>query len=162
VDDVPGALKLMQATLGRAGYETLCVQDGEAALRAAAEARPIAVILDLIMPGVDGFEFLERFRKMDAGRRTPVIIWTGKDLSAHTVLLLMDIQLPDVDGLQRTREFKADPDLRDIPIVAVTASAMKGDQQKTIDAGCEGYITKPIDTAQFPVEIAGYLRRGPR
>ena len=77
-------------------------------------------------------------------------------------LVLMDIQLPDVDGLQLTREFKADPDLRDIPIVAVTASAMKGDQQKTIDAGCEGYITKPIDTAQFPVEIAGYLRRGPR
>ena len=77
-------------------------------------------------------------------------------------LVLMDIQLPDVDGLQLTREFKADPDLRDIPIVAVTASAMKGDQQKTIDAGCEGYITKPIDTAQFPVEIAGYLRRAPR
>ena len=83
VDDDPGALKLMQATLGRAGDETLCVQDGEAALRAAAEARPIAVILDLIMPGVDGFEFLERFREMDAGRRTPVIIWTVKDLSAY-------------------------------------------------------------------------------
>ena len=47
------------------------------------ERRPIAVILDLIMPGVDGFEFLERFRRMDAGRRTPVIIWTVKDLSAH-------------------------------------------------------------------------------
>ena len=82
--------------------------------------------------------------------------------AVHPRLVLMDIQLPDVDGLQLTREFKADPDLRDIPIVAVTASAMKGDQQKTIDAGCEGYITKPIDTAQFPVEIAGYLRRGPR
>ena len=82
--------------------------------------------------------------------------------AVHPRLVLMDIQLPDVDGLQLTREFKADPDLRDIPIVAVTASAMKDDQQKTIDAGCEGYITKPIDTAQFPVEIAGYLRRGPR
>lgn len=75
-------------------------------------------------------------------------------------LVLMDIQLPDVDGLQLTREFKADSALRDIPVVAVTSYAMKGDQQKTIDAGCDGYITKPIDTRQFPLEIEKYLRRG--
>jgi len=71
--------------------------------------------------------------------------------------VLMDIQLPDVDGLQLTREFKADPALRDIPVVAVTSYAMKGDQQKTIDAGCDGYITKPIDTRQFPLDIEKYL-----
>src|SRR3981081_4565771 len=61
-------------------------------------------------------------------------------------LVLMDIQLPDVDGLELTREFKADPGLRDIPVVAVTSYAMKGDEQKALDAGCDGYITKPIDT----------------
>ena len=83
VDDDPGCLKLMQATLGRSGYDTICREDAEAALQAAAESRPVAVVLDLIMPRVDGFEFLERFRKMDAGRRTPVIVWTVKDLSAH-------------------------------------------------------------------------------
>src|SRR5713101_4215982 len=83
VDDDPGCLKLMQATLGRSGYDTICREDAEAALQAAAESRPIAVVLDLIMPRVDGFEFLERFRKMEAGRRTPVIVWTVKDLSAH-------------------------------------------------------------------------------
>ncbi len=83
VDDDPGCLKLVQATLGRSGYETICREDGEAALHAAAESRPIAVVLDLMMPRVDGFEFLERFRKTEAGRRTPVIIWTVKDLSAR-------------------------------------------------------------------------------
>jgi CheY-like chemotaxis protein len=77
-------------------------------------------------------------------------------------LVLMDIQLPDVDGLQLTREFKSDPELRDIPVVAVTSYAMKGDRQKSIDAGCEGYITKPIDTRQFPLEIEKYLRRSER
>jgi len=82
VDDDPGCLKLMEATLGRSGYETICRRDGLAALEAAAQSRLIAVVLDLVMPGVDGFEFLERFRRTEAGRRTPVIIWTVKDLSA--------------------------------------------------------------------------------
>ena len=72
-------------------------------------------------------------------------------------LILMDIQLPDIDGLQLTREFKADPGLRRIPIVAVTSYAMKGDRQKTLDAGCDGYITKPIDTQQFPLEIKKFF-----
>jgi signal transduction histidine kinase/CheY-like chemotaxis protein/HAMP domain-containing protein len=83
VDDDPGSLKLMQATLRRSGYEAICHADAEAALEAAAESRPAAVVLDLMMPRIDGFEFLERFRKTDAGRRTPVIIWTVKDLSAN-------------------------------------------------------------------------------
>src|SRR5712672_79472 len=72
-------------------------------------------------------------------------------------LVLMDIQLPDVDGLQLTREFKADPDLRDIPVVAVTSYAMKGDRERSLEAGCDGYITKPIDTRQFPIDIEKYI-----
>jgi CheY-like chemotaxis protein len=84
--------------------------------------------------------------------------------AVHPQLVLMDIQLPDVDGLQLTREFKADPELRGIPIVAVTSYAMKGDRQRTVDAGCDGYITKPIDTKQFPIDIQKYLggKRGDR
>jgi len=78
--------------------------------------------------------------------------------AAHPQLVLMDIQLPDIDGLQLTREFKADPGLRSIPIVAVTSYAMKGDRQRALAAGCDGYITKPIDTKQFPIEIQKYLR----
>ena len=80
--------------------------------------------------------------------------------AVHPQLVLMDIQLPDVDGLQLTREFKADPQLREIPVVAVTSYAMKGDRQRSLDAGCDGYITKPIDTQQFPLQIRKYL--GPR
>src|SRR5438132_12793952 len=77
----------------------------------------------------------------------------------HPRLVLMDIQLPDVDGLQLTREFKADPELRDIPIVAVTSYAMRGDRERSMSAGCDGYLTKPIDTSQFPDEIRKFLRR---
>ncbi|HZQ61647.1 MAG TPA: response regulator [Casimicrobiaceae bacterium] len=59
-------------------------------------------------------------------------------------LILMDVQLPGMDGLELTRRLKADPRTRDIAIVAVTAYAMKGDEQKALDAGCDGYISKPI------------------
>jgi CheY-like chemotaxis protein len=94
------------------------------------------------------------------------VVHTASDAQAARIsiranrpqLVLMDIQLPDVDGLQLTREFKADPELRHIPVVAVTSYAMKGDRQKTLDAGCDGYITKPIDTREFPLEIKKYLR----
>lgn len=74
-------------------------------------------------------------------------------------LILMDLSLPGMDGLQATAALKADPRTRFIPVVAVTAHAMKGDEQKALAAGCEGYITKPIDTRMFPTLVAEYLRR---
>lgn len=74
-------------------------------------------------------------------------------------LILMDLSLPGMDGLQATAALKADPRTRSIPVVAVTAHAMKGDEQKALAAGCEGYITKPIDTRMFPTLVAEYLRR---
>lgn len=73
-------------------------------------------------------------------------------------LILMDIQLPDIDGLELTRRLKADPTTRDICIVALTAYAMKGDEQRARAAGCDGYITKPIDTRALPGVVAGYLQ----
>jgi CheY-like chemotaxis protein len=74
-------------------------------------------------------------------------------------LILMDLSLPGMDGLQTTAALKANPQTRAIPVVAVTAHAMKGDEQKALDAGCEGYITKPIDTRMFPTLVAQYLQR---
>ncbi len=75
-------------------------------------------------------------------------------------LILMDLQLPGVDGLELTRRLKADPTTRDIKIVAVTAYAMKGDQEKAIAAGCDAYVTKPIDTRGLPALIASQLGEG--
>src|SRR5262245_28841304 len=72
----------------------------------------------------------------------------------HPPVILMDIQLPDMDALEATRKIKADPATRDIRVLAVTAYAMKGDEQKAIDAGCDGYITKPIDTRSLSEVVA--------
>jgi two-component system cell cycle response regulator DivK len=63
----------------------------------------------------------------------------------HPDLILMDIELPGLDGLEVTRRLKADPALRDIPVLALTAYAMRGDEQRCRAAGCDGYLTKPID-----------------
>jgi CheY-like chemotaxis protein len=72
-------------------------------------------------------------------------------------LILMDVQLPGMDGLELTRRLKADPRYRDILIIALTAYAMKGDDQKAYRAGCDGYLSKPIDTTQLPKTVAEYL-----
>ena len=75
-------------------------------------------------------------------------------------LILMDIALPGMDGLTLTRKLKADQRTRHIPIVALTAFAMKGDDQRAFDAGCDGYITKPIDTRKLPEQVAAFLVQG--
>jgi CheY-like chemotaxis protein len=80
--------------------------------------------------------------------------------SRRPELILMDVALPGMDGLALTRRLKADEATRGIRIVALTAFAMKGDDQKARDAGCDGYIAKPIDTRRLPVQVAGYLRMG--
>ncbi|MEW6306879.1 MAG: response regulator [Verrucomicrobiota bacterium] len=74
-------------------------------------------------------------------------------------LILMDIALPGMDGLTLTRLLKADARTRHIRIVALTAFAMKGDDQKALDAGCDGYITKPIDTRRLGGQVLEVLER---
>ena len=73
-------------------------------------------------------------------------------------LVLMDIQLPGMDGLSATKIIKEDPELKDIPIVALTSYAMQGDEEKALAAGCTGYITKPIDTRNFLKTVSEYLK----
>jgi CheY-like chemotaxis protein len=72
-------------------------------------------------------------------------------------LILMDIQLPGIDGLTLTRQLKANPEYKNIVIIAVTSFALKGDKEKALDAGCDDYITKPIDTMDLPVRILHFL-----
>ncbi len=76
-------------------------------------------------------------------------------------LILMDIQLPEISGLEIAKMLKADDDLRDIPVVAVTAFAMKGDEQKIRDGGCDGYIAKPISVANFLQTVSKFLEPEP-
>jgi len=74
-------------------------------------------------------------------------------------LILMDLQLPELDGFTTTQILKQDATTRDIPVVALTAYAMTGDAERALEAGCDGYITKPIDKQGFLETVASYLRR---
>ncbi len=91
-------------------------------------------------------------------------LWEAEDarqamkiLSTHTPdLILVDINLPEVDGLTFTREIKALPALKSIPIVALTANVMRGDKDRALQAGCDGYIEKPIDVDHFIEQISAF------
>ena len=74
-------------------------------------------------------------------------------------LILMDIQLPGMDGLELTRRLKAEPARRHIVIIALTAYAMKGDRERALAAGCDDYVSKPIDTEALTVLVAHHLAR---
>jgi CheY-like chemotaxis protein len=72
-------------------------------------------------------------------------------------LILMDLSLPALDGWEATRTIKAIPQVANIPVVALTAHAMVGDRERALEAGCDGYISKPIEVARFFDELRGYL-----
>lgn len=99
------------------------------------------------------FEGYDILKAVDAEEAQVFLVATLPDL------ILLDIALPGMDGLTLTRKLKAEERTRGIRIVALTAFAMKGDDQKAFDAGCDGYITKPIDTRKLPDQVAAYLAR---
>jgi CheY-like chemotaxis protein len=113
VDDNPANLKLARVVLSIEGYEVRTAGDAEEARAALRSFRPRLILMDLQMPGMDGFEL--------------------------------------------TRTLKADPATQGIVVLALTAYAMKGDEEKARAAGCDGYIAKPIDTRGLPGVVAGYL-----
>jgi CheY-like chemotaxis protein len=77
-------------------------------------------------------------------------------------LIVMDIQLPKMDGLEVTKRLRQTSYFRRVPIIALTASAMEGDKEKIIAAGCDEYISKPVNTRRFPLLVAEMLRRRKR
>jgi two-component system, cell cycle response regulator DivK len=99
----------------------------------------------------EGYTLLEAANAHDGLRQV---------LAAPPDLILMDINLPEVDGYTTTARIKATPGLKNVKVVAVTANVMKGDREKTLAAGCDGYIQKPIDVDQLPRQIARFLARG--
>ncbi len=80
--------------------------------------------------------------------------------SQNPDLILMDVQLPGMDGLTATGLLKQDPDTQHIPIIALTAFAMKGDRERMLDGGCDDYVTKPIDYKLFLSIVARHLQAG--
>lgn len=82
-----------------------------------------------------------------------------KDASVKPGAIVMDIQLPGISGADCATQIKADPETADIPIIAVTAFSMPGDEARFLKAGCDDYLSKPISVPQFATTIAAYYRR---
>ena len=123
------------------------------------KTKTILVIEDnkLNMKLVNGLVKIGKYRMLEA-----IDAESGIELirEQRPDLVLMDIQLPGMDGLSATKIIKADPELKDIPIVALTSYAMQGDEEKALAAGCTGYITKPIDTRKFLETVSQYIKDG--
>lgn len=109
---------------------------------------PINLKLISVLLGLEGYEVREA---TDSAEALAIL----KTFRPH--LILADIQMPGMDGLELTRQLKADSATRDTIIIAMTAYAMKGDEERALEAGCDGYIAKPIDTRALPAIVAGYL-----
>jgi two-component system cell cycle response regulator DivK len=86
---------------------------------------------------------------------------TGLDVAVEMQpdLILLDINLPEIDGYDLARRFRNTPGLEQVPILAITANVMKGDRERTLDSGCDGYIQKPIDVDRLPQQVRMALRR---
>jgi two-component system cell cycle response regulator DivK len=97
-----------------------------------------------------------------AGFRTLEAATGGESISlAHEHqpdVILMDIRLPDMDGTEATRKLKEDPRTEDIPVIALTSLAMKGDRELLLAAGFDGYLEKPISIREFPDQVRGFVR----
>lgn len=77
----------------------------------------------------------------------------------HPNLILMDINMPEMDGYTLTANIRSLPNLKDVPIIALTANVMKGDRERSIQAGCDGYIQKPIDIDMIVTQIERFIKR---
>jgi len=108
--------------------------------------RSMLLIRDLLQ--IHGFRTLEAFDGEEGIARAK---------AERPDLILMDIQLPGMDGLTAARLLRQDPVTVGIPVVALTAHAMKGDRERALKAGCNGYIAKPIDTRRFLAQVQAFL-----
>jgi two-component system cell cycle response regulator DivK len=114
VEDEPRNMKLFRDLLHRNGYETIEANDGEQGVALARTSNP--------------------------------------------ALILMDIMMPKMDGIEATRILKTDSTTKYIPIIALTSFAMKGDKERALEAGCDGYIAKPIDIHELLTAVASFCR----
>ncbi len=97
----------------------------------------------------------EGYEVADAANAEEALAWL---VSGRPDLILMDINMPDMDGYMLTARIRAMPGFERVPIVALTANVMRGDREKSLEAGCDGYIQKPVDIDLLPEQIRRYLR----
>ena len=248
IDDDPLAIELVRASLEPEGWTVLGAATGQEGLALIRERQPSAVLLDLLMPGMDGFEVVEALRAEPDTKSVPVVILTSKSMTqqdkerlqgtdhvcgaqdgvrpvgprgtpslgehkppvpgfgvgmTHVILVvednepnlkllrdvleyagydvrvartaedgitlavkeppdlvLMDLQLPGIDGMEALRRLRESPRTADIPVVAVTAQAMKQDRERALEAGFDGYVEKPISVRAFPDQVRRFLAAG--
>lgn len=86
---------------------------------------------------------------------------SGLELAAQTKpdLILLDINLPEIDGYDLAKRFRSTPGLQHVPILAITANVMQGDRERTLEAGCDGYIQKPIDVDRLPEQVRAAMQK---
>jgi len=118
---------------------------------------PRILIVDDNAMNVDLVSFLLAADGMQVESAADAAQASARIAAQHPELILMDIQMPGVDGLELTRRLKAEPATRHIPIVALTAYAMKGDEERMLAAGCDGYIAKPVEVASFTRQVRSFL-----
>ena len=110
------------------------------------EPKNLTLLRDLLQ--VSGYETIEATN----GKQVVELARSQKP-----ALILMDIMMPEMDGLEATRILKADADTKHIPVLALSSFAMKGDQERILQAGCDGYLAKPFDIKQLLKQMAKYL-----
>jgi len=114
------------------------------------EDNPMNMILIKEILAVNGFEVIEAYNGHDAIKRVS---------EEMPDLILMDLNLPEMDGVTATKILKSNTPSKDIPIVAITASAMKGDEEKILAEGFDGYIAKPIEMKKFMKAVALFIKK---
>lgn len=98
----------------------------------------------------------EGYEVIDAANAEKALEWLS---SGRPDLILMDINMPDIDGYTLTARIRSMPGFDLVPIIALTANVMRGDREKSLEAGCDGYIQKPVDIDLLPAQVLRYLRK---
>ena len=154
--------------LGYEDIETVAVATGNEALEAMLGKSFDCVVLDLRLPDMPGFELLEKVHAEPTLADVPVVVFTGKDLYAEEQtqlkamaksIVLLEIRMPEMGGYETMREIRNALEFRTLPILALTAKAMKGGREKCLNAGASDYIARPVNTDQLLSLIRVWLFR---
>lgn len=119
--------------------------------------RPRVLVVDDSLPNLELAAYLLTRDGFDVAKALDALDARAQLSAFKPELVLMDIQMPKIDGLTAARQIKANPATAKVVVVAFTAYAMKGDEMKMLAAGCDGYISKPIDAARFAGQVRGFL-----